>query len=73
MPDICNREDFPFAGIGMTPHAYRALGTLSVGAFVFGATFAVWLIHKACFSLRVKEDEELKGHDIGEHGQDAIG
>ena len=60
-----------FFGGGFRLLGAQALGVLTVGGFVFGGALAVWAILKAVFGLRVKEDEELKGLDLGEHGGEA--
>ena len=49
----------------------QALGVITVGAFTFGISFVIWLILKYTFGLRVSKEEELKGLDIGEHGNEA--
>jgi ammonium transporter, Amt family len=43
-------------------------GVVIVGIFVFAISAIVWLILKATVGLRVSEDEEIEGLDIGEHG-----
>jgi Amt family ammonium transporter len=40
-------------------------------AWVFGTSFIVWLILKAVMGIRVSEEEELEGVDIGECGLEA--
>jgi Amt family ammonium transporter len=49
----------------------QALGVLAVGAFVFAASFIVWLALKAIMGIRVSKEEEIAGLDIGEHGMEA--
>jgi Amt family ammonium transporter len=49
----------------------QATGVLAVGAFVFVASMAIWLAIKATIGVRVSEEEELEGLDIGEHGNRA--
>ncbi|MBF4510461.1 MAG: ammonium transporter [Aeromicrobium sp.] len=49
----------------------QALGVLAVGAAVFGVSLALWLAIKATMGVRVSEEEELEGLDIGEHGNRA--
>ncbi len=46
-------------------------GILAVGAFTFIASYIVWLAVKATMGIRVSEDEEMEGLDIGEHGNTA--
>ncbi|HSV99316.1 MAG TPA: ammonium transporter [Sedimentisphaerales bacterium] len=43
----------------------------SVAVFVFGAAAATWLILKAVMGIRVSREEELRGLDISEHGNEA--
>ena len=49
----------------------QILGTLSVSAFAFVFTFVLCLIVKAAMGIRVSEEEEFGGLDVGEHGQEA--
>jgi Amt family ammonium transporter len=49
----------------------QLLGTLSVSALAFVTTLVICLIVKATMGLRVSEDEEFGGLDVGEHGQEA--
>jgi len=46
-------------------------GVLSVGAFSFVSAFIIFLVLKKTVGIRVDEDEEIKGLDIGEHGMEA--
>jgi Amt family ammonium transporter len=46
----------------------QLVGVLTVGIFVFGISAIVWLILKASVGIRVAEEEEIEGLDIGEHG-----
>lgn len=43
----------------------------SVAVFVFGAAAATWLVLKLVMGIRVSREEELRGLDIGEHGNEA--
>jgi Amt family ammonium transporter len=49
----------------------QALGVLAYGAVCFPAAFIIMLILKVTLGIRVSEEEELKGLDIGEHGMEA--
>lgn len=49
----------------------QALGVLAYGVTCFPAAFIIILILKLTIGIRVSEDEELKGLDIGEHGMEA--
>jgi Amt family ammonium transporter len=43
-------------------------GVIAVAVFVFAISSIFWLILKAMVGLRVPDDEEIEGLDIGEHG-----
>ncbi len=43
-------------------------GVLLVGVVVFGLSLALWFVIKLVFGVRVSEQEEFEGLDIGEHG-----
>jgi ammonium transporter, Amt family len=43
-------------------------GIVTVGIFVFAISAIVWLIIKATVGIRVSEEEEIEGLDLGEHG-----
>jgi Amt family ammonium transporter len=49
----------------------QLLGVIAYGAACFPAALLIFLAIKAVFGLRVSEEEELKGLDIGEHGMEA--
>lgn len=46
-------------------------GIVAVGAFTFVFAFVLFFILKLVMGLRVSEEEEVGGLDIGEHGQEA--
>ena len=50
---------------------HQLTGVAAVGAFVFVVSLVVWFAIKATMGLRVSEEEELEGLDIGEHGNRA--
>jgi Amt family ammonium transporter len=50
---------------------WQIIGTLSVSAFAFVTTFILCVVVKATIGIRVSEEEEIEGLDIGEHGQEA--
>jgi ammonium transporter, Amt family len=50
---------------------WQTIGTLSVCATAFVASFVIFTAIKAVLGLRVSEEEEIGGLDIGEHGQEA--
>lgn len=58
---------------GGAPLLWQLIGTLSICAFAFVFSLVLCLIVKATIGLRVSEDEEIEGLDIGEHGQEAYG
>jgi ammonium transporter, Amt family len=49
----------------------QALGVLTYGAVCFPAAFIIMFVLKATLGIRVSEEEERKGLDIGEHGMEA--
>jgi len=49
----------------------QIIGLISIFAFVFVASLIVWLILKAVTGIRVSEEEEMEGLDIGECGLEA--
>lgn len=49
----------------------QLVGALVIFAWVFGASFVVWLIIKAVFGIRVTEQEEFDGVDVHECGMEA--
>jgi len=46
-------------------------GMATIFVWVFGASFIVWLLIKMIMGLRVSEEEEYEGVDIGECGMEA--
>lgn len=46
-------------------------GILVVGVFTFVVSLIVWYIIKAVMGIRVTQEEEVEGLDIGEHGNEA--
>jgi Amt family ammonium transporter len=49
----------------------QLLGLGTIFAWTFGASFIVWLIIKLVMGIRVSEEEEYEGVDIGECGLEA--
>ena len=49
----------------------QLIGVLAAGAFCFPAALILFLALKFTTGIRVSEEEELKGLDLGEHGQEA--
>ncbi|NDV62764.1 ammonium transporter [Puniceicoccales bacterium CK1056] len=50
---------------------WQIIGTVSISIFAFVTSFIVFTVVKLIFGLRVSEEEEVEGLDIGEHGQEA--
>jgi Amt family ammonium transporter len=51
----------------------QLVGILSVAAYSFGMTWALASILKATMKIRVREEEEVVGLDISQHGEKAYG
>jgi Amt family ammonium transporter len=49
----------------------QLVGAGTIFAWVFGVSFIVWLVMKALMGVRVSEEEEYEGTDIGECGLEA--
>jgi Amt family ammonium transporter len=49
----------------------QLIGVAAVGIFAFVFALVTFLIVKAIFGLRVSQEEEIEGLDIGEHGNEA--
>jgi Amt family ammonium transporter len=47
------------------------VGVFAYGVFTFGSALGIFAAIKATMGLRVSEEEELVGLDVGEHGQHA--
>jgi Amt family ammonium transporter len=60
-----------FFGGGLTLLTSQFIGVLAVGAFTFLISSLVWIVIKKTIGLRVTEQEEIEGLDIGEHGMSA--
>jgi Amt family ammonium transporter len=60
-----------FVGGGMDQLIPQVVGILATGAYVFGVSLIAWLVLKATVGIRVSEQEEMEGLDIGEHGNEA--
>jgi len=58
-------------GVGDFSMATQIQGTFLVSAFAFVFAFIVFSILKAIMGVRVSEEEEERGLDITEHGQEA--
>ena len=60
-----------FFGGGFKLLGAQLAAVVSVGAFVFLAAFGFWMLLKVTMGIRVSREEELRGLDIGEHGNEA--
>lgn len=49
----------------------QLVGAATIFVWVFGASFLVWVLLKATIGIRVSEEEEYEGLDIGECGMEA--
>lgn len=58
-------------GGGLRPLWVQFVGTASICVFIFVVMTLIFKILDATIGLRVSEEEELKGLDIGEHGMEA--
>ena len=47
------------------------LGVISVGVFILLFSGILWFIIKKSMGLRVSEEEEIEGLDVGEHAMEA--
>ncbi|MCB1199874.1 MAG: ammonium transporter [Leptospiraceae bacterium] len=58
---------------GNADHTFmkQLVGVLAAGALAFPAAFILFLLLKLTTGIRVDREEELKGLDVGEHGQEA--
>lgn len=60
-----------FLGGGFSSLVIQLLGTAAVVVFVSATMFLIFKTLDALFGLRVSEDEELQGLDLGEHGMES--
>ena len=58
-------------GGGFAQLGVQALGVVSVMAWTLGTAFILFTVIKVTMGLRVTEEEEIKGLDIGEHASEA--
>ncbi len=49
----------------------QIIGSLVIPLWAFTTMFVLFLVLKYTIGIRVTEEEELKGLDIGEHGEEA--
>lgn len=60
-----------FYGGGLTLLKAQLAAVVSVGAFVLVVSVVTWFVLKAVIGIRVSREEEIRGLDIGEHGNEA--
>ena len=60
-----------FFGGGFKLLGAQLAAVASVAGFVFGTAEVVWVVLKVVMGIRVSREEELRGLDIGEHGNEA--
>ncbi|NLG89196.1 MAG: ammonium transporter [Clostridiaceae bacterium] len=60
-----------FFGGGLSLLVTEIIGIVAVGAFVFVSSWLVWYLLKQTIGIRVSLEEEIRGLDIGEHGNSA--
>jgi ammonium transporter, Amt family len=64
-------HDGLFFGGGMNQLMPQIGGILMVAGYVFVVAFVAWHILNATVGIRVSQEEEMMGLDIGEHGNEA--
>lgn len=62
---------FFFGGEGFSQLVSQFIGVVAVAAFTLALSSIFWLALKYTLGIRVTEEEELEGLDIGEHGMEA--
>ncbi|MFH1877293.1 MAG: ammonium transporter [Candidatus Omnitrophota bacterium] len=60
-----------FFGGGIGQFITQLAGVASVFVWVFGTAFALFFVIRKTAGLRVSDEEQLKGLDIGEHGMES--
>ncbi|MEN6307017.1 MAG: ammonium transporter [Anaerohalosphaeraceae bacterium] len=60
-----------FFGGGFTLLNAQLAAVITVGLFVFFMSAIAWIAIRAIMGLRVSREEEMRGLDIGEHGNEA--
>jgi Amt family ammonium transporter len=68
---LFHREVGLFYGGGPKQLLIQVVGILSVAVFSVVSNLIVWKTVKVFMGLRVSEEEEMEGLDIGEHGMEA--
>ncbi|MGB3492397.1 MAG: ammonium transporter [Elainellaceae cyanobacterium] len=60
-----------FYGAGITQVIAQIMGILTIGLWTVVLSTIFWMVLKSVLGMRVSEEEELMGLDIGEHGMEA--
>ena len=68
---LFNLDGGLFYGGGVKLLGVQAVGVLAAFAWAFGLGIVLFVVIKKTIGLRVTEDEEIRGLDIGEHGMEA--
>jgi Amt family ammonium transporter len=70
---VCGVLGTLFVGIFSPDYSFliQLLGVVAYGVACFPAAFLIFFVLKKTIGIRVSEEEELKGLDIGEHGMEA--
>jgi Amt family ammonium transporter len=68
---LFNREAGLLYGAGAKQLGIQFVGILAVAAFSLISSLILWKIIQGLMGLRVSEEEEMQGLDIGEHGMEA--
>ena len=68
---LFNKEAGLFYGGGVKQLGIQVLGILAVAAFSLVSSLILWKAIQGLMGLRVSEEEEIEGLDIGEHGMEA--
>lgn len=55
------------ANAGMSQFLTQLIGVIAVGIFCFASSLLIFYVLKATIGLRVSEEEEIEGLDLGEH------
>jgi Amt family ammonium transporter len=71
MPPCAVAKDGLLMGGGMTQLTPQIIGILVAGGVTFALSMAVWMVLKLVIGIRVSQQEELEGLDLGEHNQEA--
>ena len=68
---LWNLESGLFYGHGAAQLGVQAIGVVAGFVWAFGAGLVLFLAIKYTVGIRVSEEEELAGLDVGEHGMEA--